>query len=280
MTPLLRSTLAIALSVALNAAALRMGGLWLDRAPEAPPPERLKIELALFQPPPEPAAAAPEAPPEPEPVVQEPPPSEPEPPPVVERPEPPPPAPVATFDFEPLPEPPPEIVKRPALPEARPWPPPAPQSRPVPQSPWPEAEPRVLETPPEPEPPVPNVVEQQTPRPNPPPQAPEPEEELVFPKSRADHSALVSTVRDGIDAAKRYPRLARQAGFEGRTLLKFRLLRSGDVEDLRVLESSGYEILDDAAMGAVRRAAPFPDEGRKLSGESIEVILPVVFRLR
>jgi protein TonB len=103
---------------------------------------------------------------------------------------------------------------------------------------------------------------------------------LAFPESRPDYSALARAVRDGIDAAKRYPLLARQAGIEGRTLLKFKLLRSGAVIELRVLESSGHAILDQAAMGAVERAAPFPEQGSRISGESIEVILPIVFRLQ
>jgi protein TonB len=106
------------------------------------------------------------------------------------------------------------------------------------------------------------------------------DENLAFPESRPDYSALARAVRDGIDAAKRYPLLARQAGIEGRTLLKFKLLRSGAVIELRVLESSGHAMLDQAAMGAVKRAAPFPEQGSGISGESIEVILPIVFRLQ
>jgi protein TonB len=90
----------------------------------------------------------------------------------------------------------------------------------------------------------------------------------------------VAAVRDGVDAAKRYPRLARQAGQQGRALLKFRLQRSGEVTGLRVIDSSGFAILDDAALAAVERAAPFPDQGRQIAGESIEVVLPISFRLR
>jgi len=97
--------------------------------------------------------------------------------------------------------------------------------------------------------------------------------------SAASHRAVVSAVRDGIDAAKRYPRLARQAGFEGSTLLAFKLLSSGDVQDLRVVESSGHSILDEAALNAVTRAAPFSEAGSRIAGAFIELILPVVFQL-
>ncbi|MCH8882831.1 MAG: TonB family protein [SAR324 cluster bacterium] len=96
----------------------------------------------------------------------------------------------------------------------------------------------------------------------------------------ADYAALVSSVRSRIDGTKRYPRLARRAGFEGRTLLKFKILPDGRVTEIRVLETSQFEMLDEAAMRAVERAAPFQEEGRQIRGKFIEVILPVVFQLR
>jgi TonB family protein len=47
-------------------------------------------------------------------------------------------------------------------------------------------------------------------------------------------------------------------GSEVRTVLYFRILRSGQIEDLRVAESSGYNSFDLAALRAVQNAAPFP----------------------
>ena len=124
--------------------------------------------------------------------------------------------------------------------------------------------------------PAPRAAEEMVARPNP----PEPEETLVYPETPADYAALVSSVRSRIDGTKRYPRLARRAGFEGRTLLKFKILPDGRVTEIRVLETSQFEMLDEAAMRAVERAAPFQEEGRQIRGKFIEVILPVVFQLR
>jgi protein TonB len=103
---------------------------------------------------------------------------------------------------------------------------------------------------------------------------------VAFPPTAEDTGALVASVRDGIDAVKRYPRMARQAGQQGRALIKFRLLRSGEVADPRVIDSSGFPILDDAALAAVERAAPFVEQGRRIGSASIEIVLPIVFRLR
>lgn len=199
-------------------------------------------------------------------------------------------APVQLTLFEPPPEPAPREPPPKATPKRKQPPAERPEAEPRVarrEAPVPAPEPDAVEAmpvlmpEPHPEPPRANPAEERTPEPklapNPPPP---PQDDLAFPESRPDQSALVSSVRNGIDAAKRYPRLARQAGFQGRTLLKFKLLRSGDVAELNVLESSGYEILDEAALSAVRRAAPFPGEGSKVSGQWIEVILPVVFQLR
>lgn len=49
-----------------------------------------------------------------------------------------------------------------------------------------------------------------------------------------------------------YPRLARRRGYEGRVVLEVLVDRSGKVAELRVFESSGHEILDNAAVKSVR----------------------------
>ncbi len=61
-----------------------------------------------------------------------------------------------------------------------------------------------------------------------------------------------------IERTKSYPRLARERGIEGVVRLRFRLASSGAVEKIEILQSSGFEILDNASIGAVYRAAPLP----------------------
>jgi protein TonB len=48
-----------------------------------------------------------------------------------------------------------------------------------------------------------------------------------------------------------YPRLARERGYEGTVLLDVEVLPSGRCGDIRVVASSGYPILDQAAVRAV-----------------------------
>jgi protein TonB len=49
-----------------------------------------------------------------------------------------------------------------------------------------------------------------------------------------------------------YPRLARRRGYQGTTVLEVLVGVTGRVHDIRVLDSSGYEILDNAAVASVR----------------------------
>ncbi len=70
--------------------------------------------------------------------------------------------------------------------------------------------------------------------------------------------AYLAGVRARIEAAKRYPRWARRRGIQGEVDLRFRLGPDGRLLGAEVKRSSGAKVLDQAAVEAVRRAAPFP----------------------
>ena len=56
----------------------------------------------------------------------------------------------------------------------------------------------------------------------------------------------------------KYPPKAREYLLEGRLMAVFSLKRNGQMIKIEVLENSGYEVLDDEAVRAIRTAAPFP----------------------
>ncbi len=76
-----------------------------------------------------------------------------------------------------------------------------------------------------------------------------------------------------------YPRLARRRGMEGRVLLAVAVDAHGRVTEVTVLESSGYRLLDRAALEAVRRwtFVPARRDGVAVPGR---LTLPIRFRLR
>jgi len=65
-------------------------------------------------------------------------------------------------------------------------------------------------------------------------------------------------IEASIERNKTYPRLARERAIQGTVRLRFKVARTGAVEKLEVLESSGSEILDSASVRSVYRAAPMP----------------------
>ena len=56
-----------------------------------------------------------------------------------------------------------------------------------------------------------------------------------------------------------YPEQARQRNLEGSLVLSVDVLADGSIERVQVLRSSGYELLDEAAVRIVRLAAPYAD---------------------
>jgi TonB family protein len=65
-------------------------------------------------------------------------------------------------------------------------------------------------------------------------------------------------LHSALEKAKTYPRLARERGIEGSVLVRFKVLPSGNVETVNIVRSSGVEILDEASVRTVYRAAPMP----------------------
>jgi protein TonB len=78
--------------------------------------------------------------------------------------------------------------------------------------------------------------------------------------------------------APAYPRRARRLGYEGTVMLKVLVDENGRVDDLMVLESSGYPILDRTALASVRKwlFEPGTEGGIK---KKMWVRIPVRFRL-
>lgn len=78
-----------------------------------------------------------------------------------------------------------------------------------------------------------------------------------------------------------YPEQARRSGWEGTVVLSIQILPNGRPGDVSVYRSSGYEVLDDAAVDAVRQWRFIPARERS-SGQSIacRTTMPVVFKLR
>jgi len=82
-----------------------------------------------------------------------------------------------------------------------------------------------------------------------------------------------------INFTRRYPRIAIRNAWEGRVSLGVRVMSDGQLTDIHVVNSSGYRILDNAALDSITRVANLPEARIWLDGRSIDVVLPVIYKL-
>jgi protein TonB len=91
--------------------------------------------------------------------------------------------------------------------------------------------------------------------------------------------SFARSVRKKIEASKKYPIAAQTAGIEGRTGVRMTILKDGRLQKVEVAKSSGYEILDKAALQSVREAAPFPPIPEKARREEIQMSVTLIFKI-
>lgn len=86
-------------------------------------------------------------------------------------------------------------------------------------------------------------------------------------------------VRIKIESKKKYPALAKSRQVEGLVKVKFVITADGNVSSLGTAESGKEGSLDEAALAAVRNAAPFPPPPRNLFSGPVAVEITIRFEL-
>ncbi len=76
-----------------------------------------------------------------------------------------------------------------------------------------------------------------------------------------------------------YPRLARKRGWQGEGLLNLKIESDGTISRILLTKSTGYSLLDDTAINTVMKIKNVKEMGQWLNGRSIEMELPVIYRL-
>jgi TonB family protein len=75
-----------------------------------------------------------------------------------------------------------------------------------------------------------------------------------------------------------YPVLARRKGWQGIVKLQVHIESNGRISGLHVDQTSGYPVLDQAALQSLQLAS-VPDAGQWMQGQAIDIIIPVEYRL-
>ncbi len=79
-------------------------------------------------------------------------------------------------------------------------------------------------------------------------------------------------IRTLLERAKSYPLLARERGMEGTVFVSFVIGSRGLPQDVKIMKSSGYQILDEEVKKMLKKASPFP-------GIKGEIVIPITFKL-
>jgi len=98
-------------------------------------------------------------------------------------------------------------------------------------------------------------------------------------KGTAGRSTELAYPNYSLNPKPKYPRVARKRGYEGEVKLKVLVLENGKVGKIEVIRRSGYEILDDSALEAVRSwvFVPGRENGKEISSW---VTVPIMFQLK
>ncbi|MGD9850596.1 MAG: TonB family protein [Nitrospirales bacterium] len=99
-----------------------------------------------------------------------------------------------------------------------------------------------------------------------------------YPEAQADYGWLAQTIWSQIEKYKRYPTKARQKEWEGQVVLEAVIRQDGTILNLRVSETSGYEILDQDAVSLLWKLSPLTLE-HALGRTQITILVPLTYQL-
>ena len=93
-------------------------------------------------------------------------------------------------------------------------------------------------------------------------------------------NSFIRMIRDKIEKVKNYPEFARTNNYTGEVHLKFSIASSGEAGEIMLIKSSGFSVLDESAIAAIKEASPFLPFPDRLNSNEILVSLPIIFDLR
>lgn len=89
---------------------------------------------------------------------------------------------------------------------------------------------------------------------------------------------VVSVIYKHLTEHFKYPRIAQRRNWEGKVLLAFHITRDGNIKNIKINHSSGYNVLDQAAMISLQKIGQLPQLSSWLSS-GMEIQIPIIYQL-
>lgn len=108
----------------------------------------------------------------------------------------------------------------------------------------------------------------------------EPQKHLITTAKQQSKSKahVVSILIEEFNQYFSYPKFAKRRNWQGKVLLSLRITSTGKIKNIKIDDSSGYNILDQAAINSMRKIGKLPQTASWLEND-IELEIPVVYQL-
>jgi protein TonB len=90
---------------------------------------------------------------------------------------------------------------------------------------------------------------------------------------------LAGQLRDALAPYFAYPMMARRNGWQGQVRVGLRVEADGRLSHVRIAHSSGYRLLDSAALATLNHISTVPQAVGWLEGRHFDMVLPIDYRL-
>lgn len=97
-------------------------------------------------------------------------------------------------------------------------------------------------------------------------------------KQAKSKAHVISVIYKELNQYFVYPKLARKHNWQGKVLLSLRVNTNGEINNVHIYTSSGYSILDQAAINALMKVKHLPKLSSWLPGD-VNLKLPVIYKL-
>ncbi len=105
------------------------------------------------------------------------------------------------------------------------------------------------------------------------------EETISLDSTDFKYTSYLNGVKSRIEGVWKYPEAAKRSALQGRGLISFTIQRDGSLSELKLLTSSGYPVLDEEILKAIRAAAPFNPMADNMSIKRLNVVATFEYNL-